>query len=105
MYVWKIDQTYLGRGHIGVDVFTGSLTCLLDLGLLLVEHDLACLDGTAFRQSELRPRDRTSFGDDLEEEAGLENVSKKARWMFLVGEALTFSVSVQPFGAEDAIAI
>jgi hypothetical protein len=45
----EIAQTYLGRGHFGVDVFTGSLTCLLDFLLLLVEHDLACLDGAAFR--------------------------------------------------------
>jgi hypothetical protein len=67
----KNAQIYLGRGHIGVDVFTGSLTCFLDFLFLFVEHDLACLDGTAFRQSELRPRDWASFGDDLEEEAGL----------------------------------
>jgi hypothetical protein len=79
MYTWKIAQTYLRRGHVGVDVFTGSLTCFLDLGLFLVEHDLACLDGTAFRQSELRPRDRASFGDDLEEETGLQGVSKRSR--------------------------
>jgi hypothetical protein len=45
----EIAQTYLGRGHFGVNVFTGSLTCLLDFLLLLVEHDLACLDGAAFR--------------------------------------------------------
>lgn len=105
MYIWKIAQIYLRRGDIGVDFFTGSLTCFLDFGLLLVEHDLACLDGTAFWQSELRPRDRTGFSDDLEEEAGLEGMSKRPRCMFLVCKALTFSVSVQPFGAEDAIAI
>lgn len=97
-------QTYLGRGDIGVDVLTSSLTCFLDLLFFLVEHDLAGLDGAAFWQSELRPRDRTSFGDDLEEEAGLYNVSSWVRRAFLVAEALTFSVSVQPFGADDAIA-
>ena len=81
MYACEIAQTYLGRGHISVDVFAGSLTCFLDLLLFLVEHDLAGLDGTAFRQSELRPRDRTSFGDDLEEEAGLWNVSERTQWI------------------------
>jgi len=72
-------RTYLGRGHIGVDVLTGSLTCFLDFLFLFVEHDLTSLDGAAFRQSELRPWDRASFGDDLEEEAGLGNVSERAR--------------------------
>jgi hypothetical protein len=67
----EIVQTYLRRCHIRVEVLTGSLACLLNSLLLFVEHDLACLDGTAFRQSEFRPRDCTSFGDDLEEEAGL----------------------------------
>jgi hypothetical protein len=64
-------QSYFRRCHNRVDVLTGSLACLLDFLLLFVQHDLACLDGTAFRQSEFRPRDCTSFGDDLEEEAGL----------------------------------
>ena len=71
MYACEIAQTYLGRGHVSVDILTGSLACLLDFLLLFVEHDLACLDGTAFRQSELWPRDWASFSDDLEEETGL----------------------------------
>jgi len=75
MYTCEIAQTYLGRGHFGVDVLTGGLTCFLDLLLFLVEHDLARLDGATLWQTELRPWDWTSFGDDLEEEAGLQDVS------------------------------
>ena len=64
-------RTYLGRDHIDVGILSCSFACLLDLLLFFVEHDLACLDGTAFWQGELWPRDWASFGDDLEEEAGL----------------------------------
>lgn len=65
----------LGDVNFGVDVLAGGLTRFLDLLLFLVEHDLARLDGATLWQSELRPWDRASFGDDLEEEAGLQDVS------------------------------
>ena len=62
--------TYHRRSEVG-DVLARSLARLLDLLLLLVEHDLARLHRTAFRKVELRPRNWTSLGDDLEEETDL----------------------------------
>ena len=62
--------TYHRRSEVG-DVLARSLARLLDLLLLLVEHDLARLHGTALRKVELRPRNRTRLGDDLEQETEL----------------------------------
>lgn len=65
------NQTYLGRERASACVLASSLKRLLDLLLLLVEHDGACLLGAAFREGELSPWDWTGFCDDLEDEAEL----------------------------------
>jgi hypothetical protein len=59
------------RGDQVRDVLAGGFARLLDLLLLLVDHDLARLHGATIGESELWPRDRTGSGDDLEEEADL----------------------------------
>lgn len=63
--------TYLRRERTGARVFASSLKRLLDLLLLLVEHDHASLLGAAFRKVELSPWDWTGSCDDLEDEAEL----------------------------------
>jgi hypothetical protein len=91
--------TYLRRSQVG-DVLAGSLARLLDLLLLLVDHDLTRLHGATLGEVELRPRDRTSPGDDLEEETDLYSVSSGVqRVSILVMLSLTFSASVQPLAA------
>ena len=55
--------TYLRRSQVG-DVLACSLARLLDLLLLLVDHDLARLHGAALGEVELRPR-RLAGGEDV----------------------------------------
>ena len=85
---------YSRRSQVG-GVLARSLACLLDLLLLLVDHDLARLHGAAFGEVELRPRDRTSFGDDLEEETDLYCVSWSPACLS-VGDDFSYLISVGP---------
>ena len=87
-------MTYHRRVQVG-DVLACRLARLLDLLLLLVDHDLARLCGTAFRECELRPRNRTSPGDDLEEETDLYGVSWSSTCLSL-GDAFSYLLSVGP---------
>lgn len=91
-----IDEalTYHRRSQVG-DVLASSLACLLDLLLLLVDHDLARLHGTALGEVELRPRNRTSLGDDLEEETDLYGVSWSSACLSL-GDAISYLLGVGP---------
>ena len=85
-------MAYHGRAQVG-DVLACGLARLLDLLLLLVDHDLARLCGTAFREGELRPRNRTCLGDDLEEETDLYGVS----WISACfSDALSYLLGVGP---------
>lgn len=86
--------TYLRRSQVG-DVLACSLARLLDLLLLLVDHDLARLHGAALGEVELRPRDRTSPGDDLKEETDLYGVSWNSACLSL-GDAVTYLLGVSP---------
>lgn len=90
--------TYRRRSQVG-DVLARSLARLLDLLLLLVDHDLARLHGAALGEVELRPRNRTSPGDDLEEETDLYGVSWSSAVSVLLMISRTFSASVQPLAA------
>ena len=76
---------YLRSSQVG-DVLASGLACLLDFLLLLVDHDLACLHGAAVRESELWPRNRTGFSDDLEEEADLYSVSWYSPRLSIIGD-------------------
>lgn len=86
--------TYHRSSQVG-DVIACGLTRLLDLLLLLVDHDLARLHGAALGEVELRPRDRASSGDDLEEETDLYGVSwSSAR--FNLGDDFSYLLGVGP---------
>lgn len=87
-------MTYHWRSQVG-DVLACGLARLLDLLLLLIDHDLARLHGTALGEVELRPRNWTGSGDDLEEETDLCGVSWCSARFSLDGSH-TFSASVQP---------
>ena len=84
---------YLGRDH--VDVLASSLARLLNLLLLLVDHDLAGLLGATFRESELWPWNGTALGDDLEEETDLYGVSWSSACLS-IGNDFSYLLSVGP---------
>jgi hypothetical protein len=94
-FEWTNGVLAYHRGVQVGDVLACGLARLLDLLLLLVDHDLARLCGTAFREGELRPRNRTSPGDDLEEETDLYGVSWSSACLRL-GDAFSYLLGVGP---------